>query len=70
MSSIDKLLIQGVRSFSPDKHAVIEFMHPLTLIVGPNGSGKTVRRSLPSSPASNVFQASVHGVFLLIRVDV
>eukprot|EP00039_Didymoeca_costata_P013190 m.196622 g.196622 ORF g.196622 m.196622 type:complete len:1323 (+) comp15701_c0_seq1:273-4241(+) len=42
MSSIDKLLIQGVRSFSPDVHQVIEFRGaPLTLIVGPNGSGKT-----------------------------
>lgn len=43
MSSIEKLLIQGVRSFSPEQHQVIEFTQsPLTLIVGPNGSGKTV----------------------------
>eukprot|EP00729_Bicosta_minor_P009833 gene9833-29973_t len=42
MSSIEKLLIQGVRSFSPEQHQVIEFTQsPLTLIVGPNGSGKT-----------------------------
>jgi DNA repair protein RAD50 len=43
MSSIEKLLIQGVRSFGPDHPEVIEFYTPLTLIVGHNGSGKTVR---------------------------
>jgi len=41
MSSIDKLMIQGVRSFSPFKHQVIEFDKRLTLIVGHNGAGKT-----------------------------
>lgn len=43
MCSIDKLLIKGVRSFSPNNQHVIEFYRPLTLIVGQNGAGKTVR---------------------------
>ena len=43
MTSIDKLLIQGIRSFSPQNRNVIEFFKPLTLIVGTNGAGKTVR---------------------------
>ena len=38
-----QLLIKGVRSFSPDNQNVIEFYRPLTLIVGSNGAGKTVR---------------------------
>jgi DNA repair protein RAD50 len=42
MCSIDKLLIKGVRSFSPSNQNVIEFYRPLTLIVGQNGAGKTV----------------------------
>lgn len=41
MSSIDKLLIRGIRSFDPDTSAVIEFYSPVTLIVGHNGAGKT-----------------------------
>ncbi|WVQ84355.1 hypothetical protein IAT38_006507 [Cryptococcus sp. DSM 104549] len=40
-ASLNKLAIRGFRSFD-DKHvAVIEFYSPLTVIVGPNGSGKT-----------------------------
>ncbi|PNS15168.1 DNA repair protein rad50 [Sphaceloma murrayae] len=38
---IDKLSILGIRSFSPKTCEVIEFLTPLTLIVGFNGSGKT-----------------------------
>ena len=38
-----QLLIKGIRSFSPDNTHVIEFYKPLTLIVGQNGAGKTVR---------------------------
>jgi predicted ATP-binding protein involved in virulence len=54
MSSIEKLLIQGVRSFSPSKHEVINFGDsPLTLIVGPNGSGKTVCEVLAKSWVQN-----------------
>jgi DNA repair protein RAD50 len=41
MSSLDKLSIQGIRSFSPYKNQTIEFYKPLTFIVGPNGCGKT-----------------------------
>lgn len=41
MSSIEKLLIRGIRSFDPDQPAVIEFFSPVTLIVGHNGAGKT-----------------------------
>jgi DNA repair protein RAD50 len=41
MSSIEKLSIRGVRSFSPNREEVIEFYHPLTVILGDNGCGKT-----------------------------
>ncbi|XP_071846473.1 DNA repair protein RAD50.L-like isoform X2 [Apostichopus japonicus] len=43
MSVLDKLSIQGIRSFGhedADKQ-VVEFFQPLTLIVGQNGAGKT-----------------------------
>ena len=41
---IEKLSIQGIRSFGPeDKNkGIVEFYSPLTLILGPNGTGKTV----------------------------
>lgn len=42
MTTVDKLLIQGIRSFSPNKRNTIEFYSPLTIIVGQNGAGKTV----------------------------
>ena len=41
MSSIKKLSIQGIRSFSPNQEETIEFYSPLTMIVGANGCGKT-----------------------------
>jgi DNA repair protein RAD50 len=41
MSKIDRMMIQGVRSFGPEKGETIVFTAPLTLIVGWNGSGKT-----------------------------
>uniref|UniRef100_A0A6I8Q165 RAD50 homolog, double strand break repair protein n=1 Tax=Xenopus tropicalis TaxID=8364 RepID=A0A6I8Q165_XENTR len=43
MSKIEKMSIQGVRSFGiEDKNKqVIQFFTPLTLLVGPNGAGKT-----------------------------
>ncbi|KAI8979724.1 AAA domain-containing protein [Mycotypha africana] len=41
MSHIESMAILGVRSFSPDEPSYIRFQSPLTLIVGPNGSGKT-----------------------------
>jgi len=42
MSTVDKMLVKGIRSFDPDNKNVITFFKPLTLIVGPNGAGKTV----------------------------
>ena len=43
MSSIDKMSIQGIRSFGPNdtQKQIIQFFTPLTLILGPNGTGKT-----------------------------
>ncbi|TYZ58455.1 hypothetical protein PybrP1_007973 [[Pythium] brassicae (nom. inval.)] len=41
MSSIEKLSIRGIRSFSPNREEIIEFFHPLTVILGDNGCGKT-----------------------------
>ncbi|CAL1284740.1 unnamed protein product [Larinioides sclopetarius] len=41
MSMIEKMSITGIRSFGPDDRQVIEFFRPLTLILGPNGCGKT-----------------------------
>lgn len=40
--------IQGIRSFGPDDKdkGIISFFMPLTLILGPNGTGKTVRQML------------------------
>lgn len=41
MCTVEKMLIKGIRSFSPDNVDAIEFHRPLTLIVGENGAGKT-----------------------------
>ncbi|XP_078086817.1 DNA repair protein RAD50 [Mustelus asterias] len=43
MSKIEKMSIQGVRSFGIDdkNKQVISFYTPLTVLVGPNGAGKT-----------------------------
>ncbi|XP_062109225.1 DNA repair protein RAD50 [Humulus lupulus] len=41
MSTVDKMLIKGIRSFDPENKHVITFFKPLTLIVGSNGAGKT-----------------------------
>jgi DNA repair protein RAD50 len=49
MCSVEKLLIKGIRSFSPQNENAIIFPKPLTLIVGRNGAGKTVR-AVPSDP--------------------
>ncbi|KAF1806740.1 hypothetical protein FB192DRAFT_1272944, partial [Mucor lusitanicus] len=40
------MAILGIRSFSPDEPCYIKFFSPLTLIVGSNGAGKTVRSQL------------------------
>ena len=39
MSSIDKMQIEGIRSFGPRDPQIISFFAPVTLIVGPHGSG-------------------------------
>jgi predicted ATP-binding protein involved in virulence len=49
MSTVDKMLIKGIRSFDPENKNVITFFKPLTLIVGPNGAGKTVRAPIQST---------------------
>ncbi|GAX75467.1 hypothetical protein CEUSTIGMA_g2910.t1 [Chlamydomonas eustigma] len=41
MCTIEKILIKGIRSFSPNNQIPIDFEKPLTLIVGANGAGKT-----------------------------
>ena len=43
MSSLHKIQISGIRSFSPefDEAQTIYFGHPLTIILGRNGAGKT-----------------------------
>jgi DNA repair protein RAD50 len=46
-AALRRLLIKGIRSFSPEHGGVITFPKPLTLIVGRNGSGKTVRKRAP-----------------------
>lgn len=43
MSSIDRLGITGIRAFDPESGSVLMFYTPLTLIVGANGCGKTVK---------------------------
>mmetsp|Transcript_28827 Transcript_28827/g.67107 ORF Transcript_28827/g.67107 Transcript_28827/m.67107 type:complete len:1326 (-) Transcript_28827:154-4131(-) len=41
MTTLVKLGIQGIRSFDHERLEVLDFQKPVTLIVGPNGSGKT-----------------------------
>lgn len=41
MTTVSKLGIQGIRSFDHERLEVLDFERPVTLIVGPNGSGKT-----------------------------
>lgn len=41
MTTLDKLVIQGIRSYDPAGSATIAFWRPLTLITGENGAGKT-----------------------------
>lgn len=41
MAVLDRLMVRGVRSFSPADENVLQFAVPLTLIVGANGTGKT-----------------------------
>ncbi|KAJ1541065.1 DNA repair protein rad50, partial [Nowakowskiella sp. JEL0078] len=65
MSSLDKLLISGIRSFAPDQSNVIEFFSPLTLIVGHNGSGKTtIIECLKYATTGELPPNSKHGAFI------
>ncbi|KAM1350456.1 hypothetical protein COP2_004578 [Malus domestica] len=41
MSTVENMLIKGIRSFDPDNKHIITFFKPLTLIIGPNSIGKT-----------------------------
>lgn len=41
MPSIEKLMLRGIRSYNPTNPTTLNFKTPLTLLLGPNGSGKT-----------------------------
>lgn len=41
MTTLTRLGVQGIRSFSNEKMESLEFEKPVTLIVGHNGAGKT-----------------------------
>ncbi|XP_050538182.1 DNA repair protein RAD50 [Daktulosphaira vitifoliae] len=41
MSTLNKISIQGIRSYHPDEKQTVVFQKPLTLILGDNGCGKT-----------------------------
>ena len=53
MASLNKLAIRGIRSFDDKNIAVIEFFSPVTVIVGHNGSGKTVSTSVRGYPLNS-----------------
>lgn len=42
MATLEILEIRGIRSFGPVESQKITFINPVTLIHGPNGTGKTV----------------------------
>jgi DNA repair protein RAD50 len=55
MSSIERLAIRGIRSFSPFDEEKIDFFRPLTLMLGQNGAGKTtIIESLRSMTAGSM----------------
>lgn len=56
-----QMLIKGIRSFSPENKTLIEFSKPLTLIVGANGAGKTVRASPPPPARLRAAERQHHG---------
>lgn len=65
MPHIEKLVVRGIRSFSPSTHNAVEFNHPLTLIVGPNGSGKTtIIESLKYATTGNLPPNTKGGAFI------
>jgi len=42
MATLEILEILGIRSFGPREPQKLQFINPVTLIHGPNGTGKTV----------------------------
>lgn len=79
MAKLNKLLIQGIRSFSPDdnKEQMITFSSPVTLILGQNGCGKTtiieslkyaITGDIPSG--SNLGRSFVHDPKIIRRPEV
>ncbi|XP_041462999.1 DNA repair protein RAD50-like [Lytechinus variegatus] len=67
MSSVEKLSIQGIRSFGQDDgdRQVIQFFHPLTLIVGQNGAGKTTIIECLKYICSGDFPPGSKGAFFI-----
>jgi DNA repair protein RAD50 len=61
MSHIDKLSILGVRSFDNVRSETIQFSHPLTLIVGLNGSGKTTIIECLKNATTGEYPANTKG---------
>jgi DNA repair protein RAD50 len=79
MAHLDRMLIQGIRSFGPEDRDLqrIKFHSPLTLILGQNGCGKTtiieslkyaVTGDLP--PGAKQGQLFVHDPKISRRVEV
>ncbi|GEQ69012.1 hypothetical protein JCM33374_g2682 [Metschnikowia sp. JCM 33374] len=65
MSSLYKLSISGIRSFSPKDHETIQFGSPLTLICGQNGCGKTtIIESLKYATTGDLPPNSKGGAFV------
>lgn len=60
MTTLNKLGIQGIRSFSSERIEAIEFEKPVTLIVGHNGAGTRARRSLTSHGVRHVEMVNHH----------
>jgi predicted ATPase len=54
MTTIQRLGIQGIRSYGPDQEQSIVFTPPLTLIVGSNGCGKTTVIEVSITPGAPV----------------
>jgi len=77
MSELLRMSISGIRSYSPDEVEYIEFMKPITLIQGRNGSGKTsiieclkVMTSGSFPPNSNKGQCMIYDPKLLNKNEV
>lgn len=65
MTFVRKLMIRGIRCFSPNESNTLEFYFPLTLIVGPNGTGKTtIIEALRYATTGNLPPNSRGGAFI------